>query len=89
MQLGPSKVPPSALAAEWADDADQGSGANAWGNDDLMDVNADEGDWSPLHGGFFRQHLALIIIFMQAFSRVLRPFRNLSPRPPQVRTLTF
>ncbi|KAH9945690.1 armadillo-type protein [Amylocystis lapponica] len=52
MQLGAHKMPGSlAQAAEWAEeaaaetDADESNG-NPWGNDDLMDVNADQDDWS-------------------------------------------
>ncbi|WWC91608.1 uncharacterized protein L201_006554 [Kwoniella dendrophila CBS 6074] len=33
------------VASEWDDDNDNDAG-NAWGNDDLIDVNADEDDWS-------------------------------------------
>lgn len=32
------------LAGE--EDDDNGTAANAWGDDDLIDVNADEDDWS-------------------------------------------
>ena len=56
MQLGASKLPVSSsthMPAEWAEEAaaeaaaeeDAGQG-NPWGNDDLMDVNADQDDWS-------------------------------------------
>lgn len=34
------------LAGEFEDDADEDEVANAWGVDDLIDVNADEDDWS-------------------------------------------
>lgn len=49
MKLGAAKKPAvstsvaDSVAAEWEDD---GSAANAWGNDDLIDVNADEDDWA-------------------------------------------
>ncbi|KAI0344760.1 ARM repeat-containing protein [Trametopsis cervina] len=53
MQLGASKIPASSqVAVDWAEEAAaeaeaEGSGqANAWGTDDLMDVNADQDDWS-------------------------------------------
>ncbi|KAI0093158.1 ARM repeat-containing protein [Irpex rosettiformis] len=53
MQLGASKTPvTSHLTADWAEeaaaeaDAEESSHANPWGNDDLMDVNADQDDWS-------------------------------------------
>ena len=51
MQLGINKVPSSATAAilaeQWADDTTESLRTeNPWGNDDLIDVNADEDDWS-------------------------------------------
>lgn len=51
MQLGAHKVPASAsaaaLAAEWAEEAAlDAAQSNPWGSDDLMDVNADQDDWS-------------------------------------------
>ncbi|KAI0371108.1 ARM repeat-containing protein [Pilatotrama ljubarskyi] len=51
MQLGATKVPTSAASIpDWAEEAaaevENSPGANPWGNDDLMDVNADEDDWS-------------------------------------------
>ncbi|KAE9408578.1 ARM repeat-containing protein [Gymnopus androsaceus JB14] len=50
MQLGANKVPPSvaaaALAERLAEEAAVEEESNPWGDDDLMDVNADEGDWS-------------------------------------------
>ena len=51
MKLGATKAkaPTSSLAdtlaGEW-DDADDGGVENAWGTDDLIDVNADEDDWA-------------------------------------------
>lgn len=49
MQLGGNKQSSAsktaALAAELAGEA-EGEATNAWGTDDLMDVNADEDDWS-------------------------------------------
>jgi len=49
MQLSGSKQSSAsktaALAAELAGEA-EGEAINAWGSDDLMDVNADEDDWS-------------------------------------------
>jgi hypothetical protein len=44
LQLGGNKVPTSTLAEEVANEAGQGS-SRLW-NDDLIDINADEGDWS-------------------------------------------
>ncbi|KAJ7350311.1 armadillo-type protein [Mycena albidolilacea] len=51
MQLGAHKVPPSVAAAalveKLAEEAAAAEGeGNPWGNDDLIDVNADEDDWS-------------------------------------------
>ncbi|KAH9858547.1 ARM repeat-containing protein [Lenzites betulinus] len=51
MQLGATKVPASTSSIpDWAEEAaaevDSAHGGNPWGNDDLMDVNADEDDWS-------------------------------------------
>ena len=52
MQLGATKVPSNIPGGipDWAEEAaaevDTSSGTNPWGNDDLMDVNADEDDWS-------------------------------------------
>ncbi|OCF38137.1 SCY1 protein kinase [Kwoniella heveanensis BCC8398] len=49
LKLGGQKATPAkssladTLAGEWEEDEDT---ANAWGNDDLMDVNADDDDWS-------------------------------------------
>lgn len=53
MHLGANKVPAGVQASssvpDWAQEAaaeiDAGQG-NPWGNDDLMDVNADQDDWS-------------------------------------------
>jgi SCY1-like protein 1 len=44
LQLGGNKAPTSTLAEEVANEAGQGS-SRLW-NDDLIDINADEGDWS-------------------------------------------
>ncbi|KAF9268803.1 ARM repeat-containing protein [Marasmius fiardii PR-910] len=52
LQLGANKVPASvaaaSLAQQLADEAaaEDGVDTNPWGNDDLMDVNADQDDWS-------------------------------------------
>ena len=49
MNLGGRSTPKSdpsiadAVAGEWDDD---GAAANAWGTEDLIDVNADEDDWA-------------------------------------------
>jgi SCY1-like protein 1 len=54
LQLGANKVPAglaaASLAQQLADEAaaEDGIESNPWGNDDLMDVNADENDWSEL-----------------------------------------
>ncbi|KAG1843726.1 hypothetical protein C8R48DRAFT_736318 [Suillus tomentosus] len=44
LQLGGNKAPTSTLADQVANEAGQGS-SRLW-NDDLIDINADEGDWS-------------------------------------------
>lgn len=56
MQLGANRVTSSTLAQQWMEDeADDPWGVpasksenddNPWGNNDLMDVNADQDDWS-------------------------------------------
>lgn len=52
MQLGASKLPTAHMPAEWAEEAaaeaeaEEGQHSNPWGNDDLMDINADQDDWS-------------------------------------------
>ena len=55
MQLGATKLAASShMPAEWAEEAaaeaeaEESGQANPWGNDDLMDVNADQDDWSTL-----------------------------------------
>jgi SCY1-like protein 1 len=60
MQLGASKVPQGSLAEEWAEEAAaevglgvNASGENPWGGDDLMDINADDDDWSTSTFVFF------------------------------------
>ena len=46
MQLGASKTPISAIIATEFDDINQADIDDAWGHDDLIDVNADADDWS-------------------------------------------
>jgi SCY1-like protein 1 len=52
MQLGASKTPASVAAASLAAQleeeaaAEEGIDGNPWGTDDLIDINADEDDWS-------------------------------------------
>ncbi|KAG0700943.1 armadillo-type protein [Suillus ampliporus] len=48
LQLGGNKAPPSVLAAQLAEEVanEAGQGSNHLWNDDLIDINADEGDWS-------------------------------------------
>ena len=51
MQLGATKVPTGVSSVpDWAEEAaaelESSTSTNPWGNDDLMDVNADEDDWS-------------------------------------------
>lgn len=45
MQLGGHTSSTLSPAAEWASEAEVET-SNPWGNDDLMDVNADQDDWS-------------------------------------------
>lgn len=58
MQLGASKTPASThMPAEWAEEAaaeaeaEEALQGNPWGTDDLMDVNADQDDWSKCSVG--------------------------------------
>lgn len=47
LQLGGNKMNSKMVAAQLAEQvAAKERGANTWGTNDLMDVNADEGDWS-------------------------------------------
>ncbi|KAF7969152.1 hypothetical protein HWV62_28194 [Athelia sp. TMB] len=48
MQLGANKVPAATLAMELEEEATSAMGgdSNPWGTDDLIDINADEDDWS-------------------------------------------
>lgn len=53
MHLGATKAPTSTsihdMAVGWAEEAAaeaEASSSNPWGSDDLMDVNADQDDWS-------------------------------------------
>jgi SCY1-like protein 1 len=61
MQLGGSKAVNSTAgwALEAAAEADSGETVNPWGNDDLMDVNADQDDWS----GFYLLFVHLSVCF--------------------------
>lgn len=47
MQLGGHVSSTLSHAAEWATEAEV-EAPNPWGNDDLMDVNADQDDWSEM-----------------------------------------
>lgn len=46
MKLSAKPKPTSNLADTLASEWDDGEAANAWGTDDLIDVNADEDDWA-------------------------------------------
>jgi SCY1-like protein 1 len=48
LQLGGNKASSSVLAAQLAQEVanEAGEGSNPLWNDDLIDINADEGDWS-------------------------------------------
>lgn len=59
MQLGAQKLPVSShIHDHWAEEAaaeaeaEETNNTNPWGNDDLMDVNADQDDWSEFCYGF-------------------------------------
>jgi len=59
MQLGGSHVSSTiSHAAEWAAEAEVET-SNPWGSDDLMDVNADQDDWSEM---VFRLSMSLRIL---------------------------
>lgn len=66
MHLGASKVP-AHVTADWAEEAaaeaeaEESSHANPWGNDDLMDVNADQDDWSEYLGGIELQQTLMSV----------------------------
>ena len=69
MRLGATKAAPlggsslvDSLAGEFEEDGDEV--AKAWGTDDLMDVNADEDDWS-------RSRCYIAVADVQALSRLL------------------
>lgn len=47
MQLGGHVSSTLSYAAEWAAEAEVET-SNPWGSDDLMDVNADQDDWSEM-----------------------------------------
>jgi SCY1-like protein 1 len=47
MQLGGHVSSTLSHAAEWAAEAEV-EAPNPWGNDDLMDINADQDDWSEI-----------------------------------------
>jgi SCY1-like protein 1 len=46
MKLKPTKPAPPTAVESFADEWDDGGAANAWGTDDLIDVNADTDDWA-------------------------------------------
>lgn len=57
LQLGANKVPASVIAAaladEWIDETAENNDSNPWGTDDLIDVNADQDDWSEIFAQSF------------------------------------
>lgn len=74
MQLGAHKVPASVAAAamveQLAEEAAAAEGeGNPWGNDDLIDVNADDDDWS----GFF------IMLFASWTKQCIGAFETAQP----------
>ncbi|PSR88589.1 hypothetical protein PHLCEN_2v5116 [Hermanssonia centrifuga] len=81
MQLGASKVPVSAhMPAEWAEEAaaeaeaEEASRSNPWGSDDLMDVNADQDDWSA-----FESAPAPVPVIGLGFQNFTSPSNIMSP----------
>lgn len=62
LQLGGSKTNASTVAAQLAEQvaADE-SGIDTWGINDLMDVNADEGDWSK------PSYISALFVFTRLF----------------------
>ena len=76
MQLGAHKAPASEslskMAAEWAEEAEaegETSRGQTWAGDDLMDVHADQDDWSM--SSLFLWFFALIKLPNQARLRAL------------------
>lgn len=58
MQLGANKTPAATFAMQLEEE--MGGGASPWGTDDLIDINADEDDWSmfyPWHPRDFDAHI--------------------------------
>lgn len=54
MHLGANRTLPGHLASQiMSEEGLDEEGLNPWGNDDLMDINADEGDWCM---SFLSQH---------------------------------
>jgi SCY1-like protein 1 len=88
LQLGSNKGNANSVAAQVAAQVAAEEGGALWGSDDLMDVNADEGDWSE----FFRQlNPSCLNKLLQVRSRApqLSSFRNLSQLLVSVSVIPF
>lgn len=85
MQLGANKVPvgatSAALVAQLAEEvaAEGNDDVNPWGSDDLMDVNADQDDWSKYRGYLVTQKQLLMCSHAGAFESAPAPVAQ--PKP--------
>lgn len=87
MQLGANKVPTgvasAALASKLADEVAASEGindGNPWGTDDLIDINADQDDWSE--SVFCLLHRKLTFLYSGAFESAPTPaFAVVEPKP--------
>lgn len=87
MQLGATKTPISSqISVDWAEEAaaeaeaEETGGANPWGTDDLMDVNADQDDWSASTSDIHRYTYIILTIekvHLRAHPRQCRSCRHL------------
>lgn len=73
MQLGANRVPAAVLAEQWAEESS--SNDNPWGNDDLIDINADQDDWSSFE-------IAPPVVAPKPVSAITPAFNGLSLNPP-------
>ena len=88
LQLGGNKPDAKAVAAQLAEQvAAEENGHAAWTNNDLMDVNADEGDWSKSLHLLKRVLFSLVSSFFQVRLRVRLPAR--CPGSPRRLTLAL
>lgn len=84
MQLGASKAPASThMPAEWAEEAaaeaeaEEALQGNPWGTDDLMDVNADQDDWSKCSVGLSFAPCSNAVFISAAFETAPAPVVSL------------